>query len=408
MRLCFWILGFGAAVCLANASQAAFELDWDGSDGMWFSESPFSSGGHWNGQQNVYELVGRENGHEGHRDSTGPADFLIGGGSKVSYDAYTLSEEFRIMQGSNLTITGGAVWEQKTLDADEVHPQFGQLERWDETYSTLLDPSNLNLDGGTFRRIGATTSDPNDLGSGAMIFGSLLGDDNFGDRDGDADTDGADFLDWQRSAPINLAGDLRKIVGTYGASPNVDRINIHLTNGGSLENEGQLWFGSQQIFPMEINVNISGGSTIKAIGGHDVNPGLASKTIAAGADASIVIFDWDSGNVNLTIDFTGSGSITTDEGAINLVSWNAGTPSITAMSYEDLWNAGILTANGGSSGAFTDHFSVTGSPGDAVYTLTSTLAPAPNIGAVPEPTSLLLAGLAVLSMVAMSDLRWVL
>ena len=404
MRHCLWILVFGAAVCLANVSQAAFELDWDGGDGMWFSHSPFSSGGNWNGQQNVYDLVGRENGHEGHRDSTGPADFLIGGGSKVSYDAYTLSEEFRIMQGSNLTITGGAVWEQKTLDADEVHPQFGQLERWDETYSTLLDPSNLNLDGGTFRRIGATTSDPNDLGSGAMIFGSSLGDDNFGDRDGDADTDGADFLDWQRSTPINSAGGLRKIVGTYGASPNVDRINVNLTNGGSLENEGQLWFVSQQIFPIEINVNISGGSTIKAYGGHDVNPGLASKSIA-GADASIVIFRWEESNVGLTIDFTGPGSIMTDEGAINLVSWNAGASSIVAVSYEDLWNAGILTANGGSNGAFADHFSVSGSPGDAVYTLTSTLAPAPNVGAVPEPSSFFLTVFAVLSLAGVLRFR---
>ncbi len=405
----FWtcLLALGVAVGWGNASLA-FDLDWDGGDGMWFSQFSSSFGGNWNGQQNVYDLVGRENGHEGYRDATGTADILIASGSKVSYDASTVDEEFRVMQGSTLTISGGAVWEQKTLDTDETHPQFSDLERWEETWATYLDPSHLNLDNGTFRRTGAATFDPADAGGGAMIFGSWKGDDNFGDRDGDGDTDGADFLAWQRTnPPPPRPSDLRKILGTYGASPNVDQINVSLTNGGSLENEGQIWFGSQEVFPIEINININGGSTLKAIGGLDASLGPAGKIIP-GADASIVIFDWDNGNVDLTIDFTGPGSIMTDEGAIHQVSLNGGSPTVTDMSYEDLWNAGILTANGGSSGAFTDHFSVTGSPGDAVYTLTSTLAPAPNIGAVPEPTSLLLAGLAVLSMVAMSDLRWVL
>ena len=363
---------------------------------MWFSQSPFDSFGNWNDQQNIYDLIGRENGHEGYRDATGAADILIAAGSKVSYDASTVDEEFRLMQGSTLTITSGAVWEQKTLDADETHPQFGDLDRWEETWATYLDPSNLILDNGTFRRTGTTAFDPADAGGGAMIFGSWQGDDNFGDRDGDSDTDGADFLAWQRTnPPPPRASDLRKIEGTYGASPNVDRININLTNGGSLENEGQIWFGSQEVFPIEINVNISGGSTIKAIGGLDASLGPAGKIIP-GADASIVIFDWDNGNVDLTIDFTGPGSIMTDEGAIHQVSFNAGTPTVVDMTYEDLWNAGILTANGGSTGAFADHFSVTGSPGDAVYTLTSTIAS--TITTVPEPSSLFLASLAALSL----------
>ena len=404
MRFCFWIFTLVATLYLVDTTQAAFDLDWDDGDGMWFSNSPFSSDGNWNGEQNVYDLVGRENGHEGYRDATGPTDILIGGGSQVSYDAYTVGEEFRIMQGSNLTITGGAVWEQKTLDVDEVHPQFGLLERWEETYSTFIDPNHLNLDNGTFRRTGATTFEPANAGGGALVFGSWMGDDNFGDRDGDTDTDGADFLDWQRSVPSPSATDLRKITGTYGASPNVDQININLTNGGSLENEGQLWFGSQETFPIDINVNISGGSMIKAIGGLDASPGPAGHSVA-GADASIVIFNWDDGNVDLTINFTGPGSIMTDEGAISLVNWNGGSPVSIPMSYEDLWNVGFLTAKGGSAGAFSDHFSVTGSPGDAVYTLTSTVAVTPTLGTVPEPSSLFLASLVVLAMSSMPSRR---
>ncbi|NOZ40125.1 MAG: PEP-CTERM sorting domain-containing protein [Planctomycetes bacterium] len=400
MRLCTLVLTLGAALCMANATQAAaFDLVWDGGDGMWYSVDPNGAAGNWNGGQNIINVVGRENGQEGYKDSTGATDILISSG-KVSFDGFAISQDFRVLQGSNMTITGGAVWEQNTLDADEAVetvPGFGPLFRWEETRWTEMEMSNLNLDNGTFRRSGGTTFDPTDAGGGALIFGSWKGNDNFGDRDGDLDVDGQDFLDWQINGGGN-AGNLRKVLGTYGQNPVNQTSNINITNGGSLENEGQLWLGSDLDDQTNINLNINNGS-VTAIGGIDAE--VVGGDVPGG-DASIVIFDW-LGNVNVSIDFTGPGTITTDEGAIRLIK-DPGT--VTDMTYEDLWNAGILTANGSNAGAFGDSFTVTGNWGDAVYTLTSNVVAASSgISAVPEPTSIMLAGLAVLSLAGVTRRR---
>ncbi len=408
MRLCTLVLTLGAALCMANASQAAFDLIWDGGDGMWFSVDPLGATGNWNGGQNIINVVGRENGQEGYRDTTGPTDVFIGGGSKVSFDGFTISEDFRIMQGSTMTVTEGAVWEHKTLDADEAVESiagFGPLFRWEETRWTIMEPSELNLDNGTFRRTGGTTFDPTDAGGGALFFGSWKGDDNFGDRDDDADTDGQDFLAWQVAAAS--AGDLRKVRGTYGDSPNADDIDINISNGGALENEGQMIFGADGDWQLNIDITINDGS-IAATGGIDASPGPIGGDIPGG-DASIVIglahgfegaFD-----THVAINFTGPGTITTDEGAIRVIDLPMDAAgdvtgfTVTDASYEDLWDLGILQANGGNAGAFGDHFSVAGAWGDAVYTLTSNVVAAASAGvsSVPEPTSIMLAGLAIVS-----------
>ncbi|MCA9230699.1 MAG: PEP-CTERM sorting domain-containing protein [Planctomycetales bacterium] len=398
MRFCTLAVALGVAVCMASATHAAFNLTWDGGDGMWFSQLPTDPTGQWNGGQNIQAVVGRENGHEGYKDSTGAADILIGTGDKVSFDGFTISQDFRLLQGDNMTITNGSVWEQKTLDADEVHPQFGQLFRWEETRWTEMEMSNLNLDNGTFRRTGGSTFDPTDAGGGALIFGSWKGDDNQANFDQSVGTptefniDGFDFLNWQTTKNYS-ASELRKFDGTFGQSPSAQTSNINITNGGSLENEGQIWFGSDVDIQTNINLNINNGS-VTAIGGLDATPGPIGGDIPGG-DASIVIFDWF-GRVSASINFTGPGSITTDEGAIRMLDETA---TVTDMTYEDLWNAGILKANGGNAGLFTDHFSVTGSWGDPTYTLTSLLPLSGGsfAAAVPEPTTALMAGMLALT-----------
>jgi hypothetical protein len=102
-------------------------------------------------------------------------------------------------------------------------------------------------------------------------------------------------------------------------------------------------------------------------------------------------------NSTYEINFTGPGSFTVDAAGINvyrqddLGNWTGGAP----VSYQDLWDQGILKANGlsgqtgdvpnGSGGLttrqpanFSDFFSVTGTPGANNYVLTSLLPGAGN------------------------------
>jgi hypothetical protein len=286
-------------------------------------------------------IFGQRNGSDGMNTTsmatTRARNIVIGGGARVEYYHPTPDSDFRIQQGSTLTIKEGAKWVQET---DNTYSENG----W-----TQMDMSNLILDGGTFSRTGES---PAGDGGGLVLFGSYRDDANK-DR--------------------------------LGLPP---EIHVEIKNGGRLENTGQVWFGADDEHSPGVRVDwtINNG-TVDLTGGTIPQ---TNSTLAVAADLAFFYdFDENNGvpkNEEWSINFTGPGSITVDSAGINVYQqdqfgvWTGGTP----ISYQDLWNLGILKANGLSGAAtqaanFSDFFSVTGTPGSNNYILTS-LLPGSSLG----------------------------
>lgn len=312
-----------AAVFL-NVRAQAVEMIWDGGDGFWNSDN-------WNGGMTPDAIVGRSDGTRGSEDV-----IIIGGSSNVLYEANEVQSDFQMRQGNTLTITEGASWTQLTL-AD-----------WSENRWTEMDLSELILEGGTYNRIGEVPGE----GGGALLFGSWRGDDNF------------------------------SIV------PPPEEINITITNGGGIQNEGQMWFGGWEDHPAGLIVNMTINDGFLDLTGGTV-PGVGDE-----ADADwVLIFDIDeNGNELLgteagdpkeedyNVNFTGPGSITVDSSGIIVpikVDTGGGNfvwTNLDPIEYGDLWENGILQANGmsGPDGAlFDDFFTVEGQLGSDDYKLIS-------------------------------------
>lgn len=291
-------------------------------------------------------VIGHANGSNGANTSpTSGFNIVIDDGASVGYDPPLHDYGFSIKQGSNLIIRDGASWTQTTEATDE------------ETAWTVMDASNLIIDGGSFIRTGATTFDPGDAGGGLLIFGSWRADDNFA----------------QLPAPAN--------------------INILISNGGKLENEGDLWFGSGEDAPddgLNVSMEINDGS-LKLTGGdffgddqygNPVDTALTDLAFTYGRKA-----DFTPKGEKYEINFTGPGSITVSKAGITVSRqdefgvWNGRTPSDpinTLVTYEQLWEEGILKSHGmsGLDGtAFTGFFTTSGTSGADGYTLTAKIGP---------------------------------
>ncbi|MCA9149340.1 MAG: PEP-CTERM sorting domain-containing protein [Planctomycetales bacterium] len=316
--------GAMALVLGVTLSGHAFAVDvtWDGGDGNW--EDP-----KWNGGDTIDLYLFTMSGANGWGAQDGEAEVInIGSGSTVTYDANALDNDFRMKQGSSLFITGGAKWQQISTDD------------WSENRWTQLDMSRLVLDGGTFSRIGAV----NDEGGGAAAFGSWRADDNFGDPD--TELDYAEIL-------------------------------IDITNGGRLENEGQLSFGLWGDTPvnglnviMTINdgsVDLTGGDYIP----DDTYPFYGDLVLT-----NPFTPDNDIDQPTYVINFTGPGTFTVDNtGIVNAKVDEFGDWINTdPITYQDLWDEGILQANGKSGldgEVFANYFTVSGQLGQDDYMLTS-------------------------------------
>jgi hypothetical protein len=305
--------------CVAMGGAAnAIDIVWDGGEGNWEDSN-------WNGGENLFDLVGQENGSNGYKSGVNPDEeevFIIGGaGSIVNYDADALASDLRLKQGAYLTINDGGILQQISNDD------------WVENRWTEMDLSALTLDNGIFRRIGEVGPE----GGGALIFGSWRGDDNLD----------VSPLDYQQT-------------------------EISITNGGRLENQGQLWFGSWgdtaangTTITMEIN-----NGTVDLTGG-DVSIGELADGDLVFTNRFIDDFDLPTYAIN----FTGPGSIIVDNAGIINASMNEDGEwqNLDPVTYEDLWDEGILQADGmsGLDGlSFSNFFSVTGSLGEDDYTLT--------------------------------------
>jgi hypothetical protein len=292
-------------------------------------------------------IFGQNNGSNGMNDvnpaTTRARNIVLDNGVTVNYNAQAQSSDFRVLQGTNFTITGGATWVQTTDSSYNGN-------RW-----TNMEPSNLVIDNGTLRRTGETNkSVPNNPpntpdGGGALIFGDYRGDDNYA-----------------------------------RLGQNSTEINATLKNGGKIENQGQMWFGCQDDNPVDLRVkfNINNGSI-------DLTGGTISQNNDSFDAVGDLQFYYDynentsaSKNEKYEINFTGPGSITVDTAGIRVYTqdissvWNIAAPVST---YQDLWTLGILKANGLSGATtqpanFNDFFTVTGTAGTDNYILNSLIA----------------------------------
>lgn len=318
-----WMLAATALLVAGISSNArAIDLVWDGGTGNWDE-------GKWNNGQTLFDLIGKQDGSDGWGSAIGEEqNFIIGSGT-VNYDANALGSDFRLKQGSTLKITGGATWQQLSTND------------WSENRWTEMDADQLIIDNGTFRRTGAV----NDEGGGAFILGSWRGDDNF-------------------SNPLSPKDYFEQ--------------TVEVKNGGSLINEGQLWFGAWGDVPpngTKISMVINNG-TVDLTGG-DVTPDSE-----APGNGDLVFTNHHLADIDqptYVINFTGPGSLTVDRtGIINAkLDENGEWQGLEAISYQDLWDEGILQADGksGKTGAsFTQYFTVTGTVGSDNYKLTRSAA----------------------------------
>ncbi|GAA5497388.1 hypothetical protein Rhal01_03582 [Rubritalea halochordaticola] len=124
---------------------------------------------------------------------------------------------------------------------------------------------------------------------------------------------------------------------------------------------GELWFGH----------NNNTGNQV-------VSVNLTNSTIDANGVVGIWFWDTDAAGNSFSLNINGAGS--TVEGRVGRR--NTGG-SNNAVTWETLWDEGILTYNGSNAGLFADHFITSGTAGTGDYTLTS----------IPEPSSLSLISL---------------
>lgn len=311
---CRFLFAFVLGIAFASRCLAAVGT-WDGGNGMWTDPN-------WNGGLEPILVFSTDQGIKF------GDEFVIGGGSHVVYLAgpsgvdhdFVLDSQGGPCRG---TIKEGAVLELRTEEASD-----GLWTEWD---------GDLILDNGTLRRTfqsgtGAATS-------GALMFGS-----------------------WN-TAPLNNHA-----------------IQVQLLNGSRIENHGMVMFGAwnESGGGLDVHVTVNNG-TIDLTGGdtfvlNDTSDQNADLHFYYGTDNAT----GNSKNESYIINFTGPGSIVVDQTGIRIHTIGAdySTWEHEAVTYQQLWDRGIVRANGASglTGAnFNEFFAVTNSPGTNDYTLRSLL-----------------------------------
>jgi hypothetical protein len=289
----------------------------------------------WNGGQLPADVMGNQSGGDG------GYNILIGGGSQVLFDTTSKDLRPRSVNGpTTVTINGGAKLTSTT-------PQTGDPDgNW-----TVWD-ANLVLDNGTFVRNWI----PGGPVDGAKAGGALM------------------FGSWR--------------------SIDEQQINFATTNGGSLQNDGQVWFGSagDQAFGVGVSATINNG-TWDLTGGK--NYGVSNNDIHYNHSDLVFWYEYQNED-DYEINFQGPGSITVDQGGIvvyrqdSVGNWDqpasdefGATPLPTLSTYQQLWEQGILKSKGMTGGYydetgtlvstnlnFDNFFTVTGTSGANDYKVT--------------------------------------
>lgn len=240
-------------------------------------------------------------------------------------------------------------------------------------------------------------------GSLTLKEGATLFMDSHSDADGRWSRVSMDFaIDnalWRRTHSGASQSGGKIIFGYHNDLLANQKINISLVNGGRIENDGKMIFGEFDLAPdmghnkgIEVAMTINGG-TLDLSGGANFPDyfGLAEGEL-------LFFYEYDvnnhvPANEKYSINFTGPGKVIVDNGIFVGAKDPSGTLNplggapdfVTPISYESLWNLGILQANGqsGLTGAgFRNYFTTVGTKSAANYTLISLV--------VPEPTCLVL------------------
>lgn len=148
-----------------------------------------------------------------------------------------------------------------------------------------------------------------------------------------------------------------------------DDATVSLDNGSAINLGGELWFGhvGNDRTNQVVSLAIAGGSSVTAL---------------APGGVGVWFWDTDAAGNDFNLNFvsgTAVSSFNARVGRRNSVSTD------NAVTWETLWNEGILTIDGGNAGVFSDHFITTGTAGTENYSLQTI--------PVPEPGSLALLGL---------------
>lgn len=317
-----------AAAWLQAATQAG-TATWDGGNGAWTDAK-------WNGGQDAATVFGSDDGVN--YDAALANEFVIGGGAQVLYlgGPGGVDSDFRLNSSTNGGgPTAGVIKEAAVLELRTEEAADGVWTEWD---------GDLTLDGGSLKRTFQAGGTANT--SGAHMFGS-----------------------WNTGELVN------------------HEIDVALANGGRFENHGALMFGAwnESGKGLKVTLTINDGS-IDLTGGdafvlNDVeeqNADLHFYFGTAGIDGDPLNPPTPK-NESYVINFTGPGSITVDRAGIRLhrIGVEYSTWVDEPKTYEQLWDLGILRADGqsGLTGAnFGTYFNVSGALGGDDYRLTSRVA----------------------------------
>ncbi len=429
-----WIIGG----ILCPRLVALDTVTWSGGDGRW-EQAKWTKNGIPN--QTAASTMGDNTG------GRGGLDIVIGGGAQVEFD-----------HNGGSTVLGDYNKNSVVDAADYVLWRKGGPLENDPT--TGVQPADYDYWRSRFGIAGLGDFKPRmDITPGGSLTikeGAVLTMDSHSDTDGRWARIGLSMTidngTWRRtfSAPSENAG---RIMFGYSKEllPN-QHIDINIINGGRIESASKMVFGEVDYFigqggsnnghtdGIEVAMTIDGG-TIDLTDSYvlDYPFGLIPGDLVFGYEYNQAGYD-DNGNPDpgdpghprnekYSINFTGPGSITVNpqdldpdpdfyswKGGINVVQQQSdgsyialgGAPDLfTPIGFEDLWDLGILQANGQSgpdlgSAAFSTYFSTTGTKFAGPYTLNSLIPAGSGAGlggnAVPEPAGLMLVMVGFLSL----------
>jgi|GEM_PF-1162314 len=293
-----------------------------GVSGSWFLDSEWSDTV-GSDPQNALTTFGSANGCDSSENKANATILIDGsaGSTNVLYDSDLEGDDFRMTSNGtaagSLILSGGATLEiRSTTTPDGL---------WTEIDAALLKVT------GPGSELVRSHTDPNKNG-GAFVFGS-----------------------WR--------------------SVQDQRIDLKVLDHGSIDNEGQMWFGAYNSSAVDLVVTWEVGRGA-SVHNHDALGGGVSLDHTAGSEGEInFIWNFDAAagaadDSTYTIDMTGhGGSLTVGAEGIRYQKETAQNVWTSTMkTYQQLWADGRLTASTSTQGeVFGDNFAVVGSSGLADY-----------------------------------------